>query len=210
MDSIVSIVTPTDDRALLTIQELRDAADVSDRSQDADLRALGLRVANRIAYACRIRRGGAVPATLRQETILETFRERHHIGLGRWPRRLRLARRPIISVSSLTHDGVTQDTTNLLIDASAGMIEWYSGRGAFYGNTIAVQYVAGWDIVPDDLKLAATMLVQQYLAAQDQEPGLRSINVPEVIERQWWIGQPTDPDLPQNLMDMLAPYWNGD
>ena len=216
MDSILNITTPAPDRNLLTIAELRDAADVTDRSMDADLRALGLRVANRIAYACRVRRGGAVPATLRQETVLETFRHRGRLtfeyhGYGHGPRRLRLSRRPIVSVSSLTYDGVSQDTTNLLIDQSAGFIEWHFGRtGAFWGNEIAVSYIAGFDVVPDDLKLAATMLAQQYLAAQSQEPGLRAITIPGVEERQYWIGQPQDPDFPQNILDILSPYRNED
>lgn len=212
LDSILNIVTPATDRALLTIDDLREAADVSDKSQDSELRKLGLRVAARITRACRIRAGGATPPTLRQETVLETFRSRGgHLHFDtRGPHRLRLARRPIVSISTLAYDGVSQDITRLLVDQSAGFIEYSSGCGAFWGNEIAVQYVAGWQIVPDDLKLAAITLAQQYLAAAEQTPGLRSMTIPGVVERQWWIGHPGDPDVPQSIMDMLTAYRNED
>jgi hypothetical protein len=213
LESILSISTPATDRTLLSIEELREAADVTDKSQDAELIRMGRRVADRIARACRIRAGGAVIPTLRQETIVETFRQkgRRDFSFGHhWPHRIRLARRPIVSVLALTSDGVVVDMTNLEIDGAAGMAEWITGRGSFTGNRVAIQYVAGWQVVPEDLKQAAVELLQQYLDNSEQPSGLQLINIPNVVERRFWVGQPSDPDLPTSIMDKLWPYRNED
>lgn len=223
MDSILQVTTPATDLTLLSIEELREAADVSDRSQDDELRRFGLRVAARIAAACRLRRGGAVPATLRQETLLETFRVRSRsdgVPLGghvdfyahRGHSRLRLARRPIVSLDGLFFDGVSQDvsSTTILIDADAGFIEYLPGKGRFYGLSIGVAYKAGWDTIPEDLKLAARMLLQQYIDMDRNETNLMQENVPGVLERRWQVAKQTDADVPQSILDMLGPYRNED
>ena len=202
---MLSVTVPAPDLSLLSIAELRAAAGIDDRSQDAELRKLGLRVAARIAAHCNIRRDGPKPATLRQETIVETFRlEPRHAGRTSV---IILARRPVASVVYLAFDDVTQDLEKLTVNASAGLVDWCQ---PLRHRHVEISYVAGWQDVPDDLKLAASALVQQYLAASAQEPGLRSISIPNVEERQYWIGHPTDPDIPQNIADMLAPYRNED
>lgn len=220
MDSILLVTSAAPDRTLLTIEELRSAADVEDKSLDAELKQLGAAVANRIAYACRIRRGGALPATLREETLLETFRHArygfgatgggvHHYG-HRGPRRLRLSRRPIVELKSITFDGTSGDVSQYVLDPTAGFVEQGPSCSGFYGNSVAISYRAGFATVPDDLKAAAISLVQQYLGNASQEPGLRGITIPDVIQRTYQAGQATDADLPQAIVDMLATYRNED
>lgn len=223
--SILSVTTQAPDLTLLEIDELREAAEVVGTAQDKNLRRFGLRVAARIAASCRIRRGGAFPATLREESLLETFRRNLFGGVydqplgghsdiwagGRLKLRLRLSRRPIVSLDSLTFDGNPQDVSaaTILVDSVGGFIEYLPGKGAFYGMAVAVSYTAGFATVPEDLKLAARMLLQQYLATDAQEPGLKQINVPNILERQYFQS-PVDKDIPQNILDILAPYRNED
>lgn len=213
MDSILSVTAPASDLSLLTLDELRAAIGLKDNSKDADLRALGTRVFDRITQACRIAADGATPPTLRQETLTETFR---FDLLRRWDWRSRqreivLSRRPITQVKSVEEAGtVLNPATDYETLAAAGMLRrLLNDEPAHWGSgKVIVQYTAGWETVPEGLKLAAERLARAYWFQQSRDPAVRQINIPGVIERQYWISAASDPDIPKEIMDMLGPYRN--
>jgi hypothetical protein len=227
VNSILSVTTPAPDLALLTIEELRAAVGVKDNSKDDALTTLGKRVSGRITAACNIVEGGVIPPTLRLETLTETFLMAHwgafhHTPINshywRNPREqpsaldpMVLSRRPIVSVSSVDESGTMLDPADYQIVPSKGeLIRLFNGLPSSWwrGQKITIVYEAGWEAVPENLKRAAEQLARDYWFQQARDPAVRQINVPGVVERQYWVGSPNDPDISQEIMDMLRDYRN--
>jgi hypothetical protein len=178
------------------------------------VKRLASRVADAITQACKIATDGATPPTLRLETVQDTYRlnrwwnRRDHPGLKET---LIVSRRPIVAVNSVVEAGVTLDpTTDFEVRAGTGfLIRLFGDSPSHWArDKIVVNYDAGWATVPEGLKRAAEELMTFYWSEGYKDPLLRSINVPGVLERQYWIGSPTDPAIPQSVMDKLGPYIN--
>jgi hypothetical protein len=188
---MLTISSPNTDRSLLTLAELRAAAGVSDGSQDATLVPLGNYISALITKACKVAKAGAIPPTLRLETVTETFK------LKSEQPSIVLARRPIVEVTSATF---SDDSVDYEVDAAAGVIRQVSGD-AFINwgiGPVSVTYSAGWATVPDDLKYAAIRFVKSEISVANRDPTLKRLRIEGVSEREWWI-----PDNPQN--DSVVP-----
>lgn len=198
---------------MLTLPELREAVGITDRNSDAALIRLGARVAASLARACKIEASGATPATFRQETITVTYRrQRRHFELNH-PEELILPRRPVVSIASVTEDGVTLDATDYEADTSAGLLYRLcdSYRTYWWALTTVVVFDAGWDTVPDELKLAAAKTANLIWASNGpapRDPNLKRERVEGVSEFEYWVPPKDDPLLPQDVLDLLAPYMN--
>jgi hypothetical protein len=192
-----TVTTPATDRSLLTLAELRAAAGISDSSKDAELTTLGNRIAASIASACLVARSGAVPPTLRLETITETFRVRSCGGP------LMLSRSPVVSIASIT-EGLSalsasdydNDNGRLTRLSSDVVSSWASGL-------VTVVYDAGWSTVPDDLKLAAVKFVQAETQQDGRDPMLKSKTIEGVSSYEWWVDPTKDSVVPGDVMDIL-------
>lgn len=202
MYSIFSVTAPAGDTSLLTIAELRTAVGVADNSRDAALTVLGRRLSAAISRQCGIAFDGVNPPTLLQETCTDVFRQ------ARRSDALLLSRRPVTSVVSVEIDGEALDADEYEADAASGIlsrissdrpIEWPCGR-------IEVAYVAGYATVPDDLKLAATKLATALNAETARDPSLKRLEIPGVIEREFWVAPTSDPLLTAEVNDLLSPY----
>lgn len=214
----ISVTAAATDLSLLSISELRKAANVSDGSRDTDLLALGLRVAATIAGACKIATDGATPPTLRKETITDTFRRSRWVGRAAQRDRddldggelLYLSRRPVVTVSSVVEAGTALDPSSYEIRAGIGALVRLNNDVPcqWARNKIVVVYDAGFATVPYGLKRAAEQLIQMYWSQQTKDPLVRESNIPGVLERQFWIGSSSDPSIPQDVMDDLGPYMN--
>jgi len=215
LSSVISVTAPASDLTLLSIAELRTAVGLSDNSRDADLTRIGGYIADAIAQACKVATDGATPPTLRQESLTETFR------LNRWWNRtshytpkemLILARRPIVSVASVVEAGNTLDPTapDYEIRSGTGMLlRLFNNAPSHWAHDlIVVTYTAGWATVPQGLKRAAEKMMRLYWAQSTRDPLLRQENIPGVLEQTYWIGSPSDPSIPQDVMDDLGPYIN--
>lgn len=203
--SILTVTTAATDLALLTLAELRAAVGISDGSKDPQLQTIGDRVAARLAAACRVPAAGTAPPTLRQETLTETFRQGYG---GLCPVELLLARRPVVSVTSVTEDDVAVAAGDYEILASAGSLRRLCDDAPTHwlaAKTVVV-YVAGWATVPDGLKRAAEELARQYYFEGSRDPAAREVEIPGVIRRSYWVGSASEPDIPQSIMDALMPY----
>lgn len=216
MDSIFTVVTPASDRTLSSIPEMRLAVGLGadDGSKDATLKALGDRVADRIVQACRVATDGATPPTLRQEAVTDTFRRQMLHWRGDWRSQshdLILSRRHVVTIVSVTENDTTLDATDYEIVAGAGLLRRLMNDQPcrWWGTKIIVSYTAGFATVPSGLKLAAEQLLRNYWYQNTRDPTVRQINVPGVVERTYFQGGTTgDPDIPQDVMDMLRPYMN--
>lgn len=213
LSSVISVTTPASNLAILSLPELRAIVPSGKVVSNQQLDWLGLRVADALTQACKVRADGATPVTLLQESLTETFR------LNRWWNRrdhataqseLILARRPIVSVTSVVEAGVTLDPSSYEIRPAEGvLLRLFNDSPSHWAkDKIVITYVAGWATVPEGLKRAAHKLFALYLSENSKDPLVRSVNVPGVIEKTYWIGSATDPSIPQDVMDDLGPYLN--
>lgn len=206
---MLTIASPNTDRSLLTLAELRAAAGVSDGSKDATLVPLGAYVSASITSACKVKKSGVVPPTLRLETVTETFLFKS------LQRSLVLARRPVVSVTSVTQTESLLSDTEYTLDAAAGILYRSNAAGYYYtmpngpygwwpcGNTV-VEYTAGYATVPDDLKYAAIKFVQAELTTGSRDPNLKRLRIEGVSEREWWVSdKPATTSVPPEVMDIL-------
>ncbi len=206
MSSRLVITTPAADRNLLTASEMRVAVGLgsADASQDTALATLNARVSTMIARACRVAAAGIVPVTLRAETITETFRS------GEAQESLILARRPVSSIVSIIEDGETIATAFYDLDEGAGILQRLDDdRAAMWlGEKATVVYVAGWDTVPDDLKLAASKVAGEIFAIGSRDPNLKRVDVVGVSEEEYWVSPTSDPLFSAEVQSLLAPFMN--
>lgn len=209
-----NVITAATDLSLLTLAEMRAAVGQTNNNLDSDVKRVGSRVAGSITAACKIAADGATPPTLRLETVQDTFRlnkwwnRRDHGGPNE---RLILSRRPIVAINSVVEAGVTlTQGVDFEVRAAEGFLDrlFMDEPSHWARDKIVVNYDAGWAIVPDDLKRAAEDLMMIYWSEGSKDPLLRSVNVPGVLERQYWIGARTDPAIPQSVIDKLGPYIN--
>jgi hypothetical protein len=199
MNSILTVTTAATDRALLTTAELRDAVGAS--LTDPQLTTLGNRVAAAIARACGVTEGGAVPVTLRLETLTETFRARH---LCR--RHLMLSRRPVVAISLVTEDVTIVVAGDYELDAPSGLLHRLSSRKLTEWpavSKIVVVYSAGYDTVPDDLKDIAARLAATWAINRGRDLTLKRERVDGVAEQEFWVDPDADSVLPDDITAAL-------
>ena len=210
------VTEPAADFQLLTPEELRVAAGLEpdDDSQDAALAVQGLRAASALAGACGVAKAGydasllplrgEAPRTLHAETLVQTFRVTPGYQYGS----LFLARWPVLSIIS-----ITEDTTELVIDdweldIPMGSLMRVSGNGTLYWpcGRVVVEYEAGYDDIPEDLKGYASQLVGVYhQVSTGTDPNAKHIEIPGVITIDRWVDQTaTDSLVPNDIMSGLV------
>jgi hypothetical protein len=198
---MLTVTTPATDYQLLSTEELRAAVGVTGNTRDAELATLGLQVASAITAACGVVASGTTIPTLREEVLEETIRLRYGLPL---------ARRPIVSVSSVVEAGSTLTTDDYEIADGrlvrvAGEVEttWAAGK-------IVVAYTAGWATVPADLKLAASKMMALGWSQATRDPLAKSERIRtegvEEIQTDYWVGPLNGSALPADVMDLLGPY----
>lgn len=143
-------VTGPNGGGLLTTAEAKAALGLTDNTRDADVARLIAKVSAAIYRACNLRTDGISPPSLLSEEIVEKFRYEHFGGP------LQLSRRRVTELT-ITEGGAALDPSNYELNRAAGQIlrldamdrsiEWAVSR-------VVVEYVAGFETVPDDLKLA--------------------------------------------------------
>jgi hypothetical protein len=207
---MLTIASPNTDRTLLTILELRSAAGVTGSSRDTELRALGGYVSAAITKACRVAVAGAIPPTLRLESVSEAFRRGYHRCYRRQREQsLMLARRPVVTVTSVTEDDtLLAPATDYEFEGAAGLLYRLSGDITLYrvpwcAATVVVESDAGYATVPDDLKFAAIKFVKLILSQGDRDLLQKRETIPGVIEREWWVEPTREVGVPPEIMDLL-------
>ncbi len=193
---MLTVTTAATDLTLLTLAELRSATGV-ETGRDADLTALGRRVAAAITHVCRVPAAGATTPTLRLETLTETFR------LKSSQESLVLSRVPIVSITSVVENDETLTASDYEIDGLMLCRLEDDERSTWAAAKIVVVYRAGWATVPDDLRLAAMKLAASYWTEETREPGLRSEEIPGVYSASYQDKESDNPAIPFDVMQLL-------
>jgi len=217
--SSLSVTTAASDRSLITLPQLRAALGMTDSSQDIPLLALAARVSAAIVSACSVARSGATPPTLREEILTEVFRHTRDYRVQGPPyvrdnervEPIVLSRRPIVSVASVTIDGVLLDgTTDYEVDQGAGLLYhlFSDTRISWRCRKAQVAYTAGWEIVPEDIVQAASRLAQIYWSATQQDLNVRVDLIQDVGRTEYFANPLGDGAFPADVLELLAPYMN--
>lgn len=201
---MLSLVEEASDTALLDSTELRTAVGVTDSSHDGELDVFGSRVSAAIARYCRVASADGLPPTLRLETVSQTFRLHHE------RRQLVLARRPVSEIVSITVADTALETDEWEVNKSSGILTRLSDDSVMCWpcGKIVVVFSAGFDDVPDDLKMAASRLLKGFWTASTRDPNLKRTMTEGVGEREYWVPPTTDPAIPSEVADLLRPYVN--
>lgn len=198
-----AVTTPAQDRSLLTSEEARAAIGKPAASPDV-ITPLIARVSAAIVRACRVPADGVTPPTLRLETVSDTFRLKSHQGS------LVLSRKPLVTMVSVVENDVTLTAdTDYEAHKASGILKRLSGDAevCWPCGKIVVSYTAGWETVPDDLKLAAMKLAGVlYSEGERVDPNLKRDVIPGVREVEYWVAPNTDTLVPQEVLDLLGPY----
>lgn len=187
MHSVLTVTTPAASLALLSIDELREAAGVNGSSSDARLSAMGLRVAAAIMQECNIAIGAGSQPTLWRETLTETFRM---VRADTLP----LSRRHDVSITSIVEDAVTLDAADYVADPESGLVARLSDDEpiAWCATKVTVVYAAGFSTVPDDLKQAVMDCLRAFWLESGRDPREkgRETEVPGVYRERvdLWAG----------------------
>jgi len=212
------IVTESaEDLQLLTPEELRVAAGLEpdDTSQDEALATQGLRAAAALAGACGVAVAGydaslaplrgAAPRTLKAETLVETLRVRP----GYQYMTLVLARWPILEIISVTTDTTALTTADWYLDIPMGTLDRISGNETLFWpcGWVTVEYIAGYDEIPEDLKGYAGQLLSIFhqTTTSAVDPSTKHIEIPGVITLDRWVDQTaTDSIVPDDIKTGLV------
>jgi len=210
------VTEPADDLQLLTPEELRVAAglDPTDVSQDATLATQGLRAAAALAGACGVAKAGydvplplrgEAPRTLKAETLVETLRVRP----GYQYTTLVLARWPVLEIISVITDTTALTTSDWYLDIPMGTLDRISGNETLFWpcGWVTVEYVAGYDTIPEDLKGYASQLVGIFYqtTTSSVDSNTKHIEIPGVITLDRWVDQTaTDSIVPDDIKTGLV------
>ena len=149
--------------------------------------------------------------SLARETISEVFR------LDPWSSvpSLKLSRRPIVSITSVTEDGTAVASEDREFDGDAGMVYRLSSdeRVSFTARKITVVYVAGF-LMPDEsgttlpypITRAALITAAAMFHAIGRDPALRSESVDGVAAASYLDPRAAALGLPPAAADLLMPY----
>lgn len=145
------------------------------------------------------------------ETVEETFR-------NTWGKsELILSRFPVTEIVTFTADDVllTQDE-DFEVDVDAGLVYRLLDdlRETWDADKVVIRYSAGYDLIgtlPRDLERAAIELVKLQFFSSRRDPLARSVDIPGVMSKSYWVGSVGDNGaLPPNITALLDPFRRGD
>lgn len=212
MESILTVIEAAATQDLTTLATVKTALSIAGGESDALLRALITQASADCADWCGRKFG--------LETVTETFRLSWpglaylapNAGPGDRAYRgdLVLTRRPVVSITTVIEAGATLDSADYALQAEAGILTRLRSDTpcAWLAGTIAVTYAAGYDLVgnlPPAIERACIEVVKALWDAGSRDPALRQINIPGVVERQYWVDS-TAPGLPRSATDRLQFY----
>lgn len=228
--SILTVTVPAPNRSLTTKARAREDVKALASAGDTWLDRAIERASDDIAKYLKIPRGDITPPTLAQETLTEVFRIQRGIALsGFWPLHeqnygycddpigwLRLARRPIASITSIDIDGTALTAAEYEMDAAAGLVRRLdtSDNPVYWtGLKLTAVYVAGY--VPPGgsgtpallprFEEACILAVKDRWLNKDVDPRMRSEEVVGVRTVTRWVGPlaETESGLPAEVERLL-------
>jgi hypothetical protein len=205
----LTVTTPAADPSLTDLATVKDELAIS--GTDSDTRLTRWIKEESAAISLYVGR------QLRAEDVVETFRSdypyyadhfyssyyHHHPLTQRTPAGLRLRRFPVVSIASVIADGtVLVANVDYELEADRGLLYRLTDSGSripWFGLAIAVTYTGGWaqvTDVPGNVQSAVQNAVAYRLSGRSLDPNVRSISIPGVMDKQYFVPPATATRLP--------------
>lgn len=207
MRSVVTVSTAATATKLTTLERVKAELSITDGSKDVLLNAK-IDEASSDAEAFL---GFAVA----RETVVQTF---WHEPFDDSPAALLLNRTPVASISSVVLDDVTLDATRYRYDAGTGElfaldVSGYPSSWCFC-KSILVTHAGGYLLpgqdgrnLPVGIEGGVIDLVSDFWLAKGRDASVKSVEIPGVIRRDYWVGSVGEEgELPPRVQMKLAPF----
>lgn len=205
MRSIVTVTTPATVERLTTVARVQ--ADLGITGSDTEIETAIDEASSRIE--------AELGYHLALETVTETFRP---VNGYEYASALLLDRTPVVSIDAVTTDTVTLVEGDWMVDPVNGLLLWLDGSGMgqawHYYNALSVGYSGGWVMpgetgrtLPPAIESACVAYVRSIWFSRRRDPLVKSIEVPGVISRDYWVGGIAEVGaMPPEVSVMLAPF----
>jgi hypothetical protein len=187
--SFLVVDEPSEDKTLLTVQEMRAAAGLltTDATKDATLTMLAGFSFAAIMAECNIAAGAGGDPTLRQEVLTQTV-------FNAYEQEIILLRRHNVDILSVIADGADLTEDDYWVDPEAGLVTRVQTGTPVRWNCkkVVIEYVAGFETIPGDLKQAAADFLRIQYNESTRDPSVKAKDV-EIygVERkrtEYWAG----------------------
>lgn len=202
------VLTAATFRDLTTVAAVKARLGISGTAEDTFLAAEITRQTGLVLQYLNVQRAQDGTRTLAREVLREAVRP------GVPSHRLRLARKPVTAIASITEDDVAIEAADFEWDAPAGILNRFNGEyaAAWTARKIVVEYTAGWLLpadpspdLPPEFEAAVIEMVKAARAARSRDPMLRSFNVPDVVAESYLDPRAEMEGLPPAAVAMLPP-----
>jgi hypothetical protein len=172
------VLVPTNDPALLTLEEMRAAFPDQATWSDQQLTDLSLEASEWVASVCDVRTANSYPPTFKAEGIRETF-----IGLWGCGPSLVLGRKFLSDVLVTENGMALVEGSDFVVQDAAGIIERVVAAGGYafwWGVPVIIDYVAGFgagspaSAIPGVLKAAVLDYSRLRSSELSLDPMVRS------------------------------------
>jgi hypothetical protein len=201
----ITIVTPATSTDLTTLDTVKTELGLTDSTYNALLTRFIKVASSAIETFCG--------RDFAYQVITET------IPMG-GEQRILLSRFPVVSLTSVTYEGVTVDSAKYVLSSpEAGFLDNISGR---WNNTngeydYVISYSYGYNLpgsltrnLPYDIEQAAIELVKHYYHTYDNDGNVAKETVPQVYETTYNNGivgaKGNKTELPERVISLLQPH----
>lgn len=197
---ITTVVTPADDRDLVSLDDVREQLQfrANDTAQDAWLAKVITRSSQQTERYCN--------RIFAQQDYQDTF----GIVSSDPGTPLMLGQAPV-TVTLVNIDATDLDATDWAADAEPGLLYRATEQRSWISTSaILVQYTGGFDPIPDDVQQAVIQLCVMAYRGRSRDPMLRERETPGLGREQYWVGPaPGENVLPGDIASLLNPYRRG-
>lgn len=205
MRSIATITTPPERTALTTVGRVKSELDIEGEASDELLAVKIAEASSDIeAHIARI---------LCSAGLTETF-----WGGSGCAEYLILARAPVTAVASVTVDDVAVDSSEVRLDADAGLLYRLDSSGYpcawTWCKSVVIVFTAGFELpgadnptLPASLESAAVDLVSSFWQSRGRDPLVKSEDIPGLGSVEYWVGSVGEAgELPPGVAAKISPY----
>lgn len=204
---VTTVTVPATNYDLVDLDTVKDELSITGGASDARLKRYITAASAAAAQYCN-----RVFAVETVQDVIDLERDPFPWQVPGGTETLQASRWPILTLSSLVDDTDTLiDGTDFRSDLPKGLFYRLS---PFIGSVVdwpavpvTLIYQAGFATVPADVEDAVIRMVRSRWFAKGRDPMVREINVPGVLEQQFWIPTGTDAGaMTPDVTDILDNY----
>jgi hypothetical protein len=208
-NTVTTVTAAADSVDLVDLAIVKDELGIADADTSSDTQ-LGRYITAASAAAAQYCNRVFVVETVKD--VIDLQRDPYPWQLAGGVAALQASRWPITTLTSVVElDDTLVVDTDFRADLARGVLYRLS---PFDGSVIAwparpvtLAYAAGYATIPPDVQDAVIRMIRSRWFAKDRDPMIRQVNVPGVVEKQFWVPTGTDAgNLTPDVADVLDNY----